>query len=323
MIARAVAPCLAALIAAAAALPADAQVQGVWTAKAPMPAPREDVGAVAFEGKMYVLGGTAGSDAQITRNEVYDPAADKWAALAPMRRGSHHLAVTQLDGKIYTFGGFTAAAHGASADYAFEYDIKGNRWRSLPSLPSARGSVEAVALNGKIHVIGGRGAPQGPTVANHDVFDPATGTWSTLAPLPLARDHIALIVVDGKIHAIGGRTLSFNTNQSRHDVYDPATNTWSSAAPMPTARSSLGVTLFRGMIMVVGGEQEASGPGSAMREAEGYDIKTAQWRTLTPLPLGKHAVGAATIGNAAYFAGGSSTRGGAGVTDELMMFTLP
>src|SRR4029077_9108530 len=115
-------------------------------------------------------------------------------------------------GKIYTFGGFTAAAHGAPADYAFEYDIKANTWRTLPSLTSPRGSVEAVALNGKLHVVGGRGAPQGPTMANHEVFDPATDRWSALAPLPLARDHIALIVIAGKIHAIGGRTLSFNTN---------------------------------------------------------------------------------------------------------------
>jgi N-acetylneuraminic acid mutarotase len=306
-----------------AATPLPAAAQGVWSTKAPMPAPREDAGAVTLDGKIYVLGGTAGDDAQITRNEVYDPAADTWRVLAPMPRGSHHLGVALLNGKIYTFGGFTAAAHGAPADYAFEYDIKGNSWRTLPSLTSPRGSVEAVALNGKIHVVGGRGAPQGPTIANHETFDPATGKWTTLAPLPLARDHIALIVVNGKIHAIGGRTLSFTTNQSRHDVYDPATNTWSSAAPMPTARSSLGVTEYRGMIMVVGGEQEASGPGSAMRDAEGYDIKTGEWRKLTPLPLGRHATGGATVGGAAYFAGGSTTRGGAGVTAEMLMFTLP
>ena len=61
---------------------------------------------------------------------------------------------------------------------------------------------------------------------------------------------------------------------------------------MPTARSSLGVTEYRGMIVVVGGEQDASGPGSAMRDAEGYDIKSGAWRALAPLPLGKHAVGA-------------------------------
>jgi hypothetical protein len=92
---------------------------------------------------------------------------------------------------------------------------------------------------------------------------------------------------------------------------------------MPTARSSLGVTFYRDMIIVVGGEQEAGGPGSAMRNVEGYDVKTSAWRTLTPLALGRHAMGAATIGEVAYFVGGSTTRGGMGVTDELMVFKLP
>jgi hypothetical protein len=58
-----------------------------------MPAPREDVGAVSLDGKIYVLGGTAHEDAQIRRNEVYDPAANTWSSRAPMPRGSHHLAV--------------------------------------------------------------------------------------------------------------------------------------------------------------------------------------------------------------------------------------
>src|SRR5581483_8619483 len=121
-----------------AGLPTAAAAQGVWTAKAPMPAPREDVGATAIDGKIFVFGGTAGDDAQITRNEVYDPAADSWSVRAPMPRGSHHLGVTVLNGKVYTFGGFTAAAHGAPVDYAFEYDPKANSWRTLPNLPSAR-----------------------------------------------------------------------------------------------------------------------------------------------------------------------------------------
>src|SRR5262249_10036294 len=135
------------------ATPFAAVAEGVWTAKAPMPAPREDVGAVAYDGKMYVLGGTARDDAKITRTQGSEPASDTWRALAPMPMGSHHLAVALLNGKIYTFGGFTGAAHGAPADYAFEYDIKADTWRTLPKLTSPRGSVEAVALNGKLHVV--------------------------------------------------------------------------------------------------------------------------------------------------------------------------
>jgi N-acetylneuraminic acid mutarotase len=239
-----------------------------------------------------------------------------------MPAGSHHLGVALSNGKIYTFGGFTAPAHGAPVDVAFEFDPKADSWRALPKLSSPRGSVAAVGLNGKVHVVGGRGR-DGATTATHEAFDPATGQWTTLAPLAKARDHIGLIVIDGKIHAIGGRLLSTNTNQTLHDVYDPASDSWTPAAPMPTPRSSIGVAQYRGLIVVVGGEGDATGPGSAFKDAEGYDIKTGQWTKLAPLTLGRHGLGAATIGAHAYFPGGSSTRGGAGVTAETLVFTLP
>jgi N-acetylneuraminic acid mutarotase len=295
---------------------------GTWGNKAPMPAPREDHGVVTIDGKLYAVGGTAYQDAQIRRNEVYDPATDHWTELAPMPSGTHHVALVTQNGKIYAFGGFTAAAHGAPVDVAFEYDLKSDSWRTLPSLSGPRGSPAAVALGGKLHVVGGRGT-DGRTVATHEVFDPASGKWSTAAPLGQARDHIALVVVDGKIHSIGGRLASTNTNQTLHDVYDPATDSWSAAAAMPTPRSSTGFELYHGMILVVGGEGDATGPGSAFKDNEGYDLKTGQWIKLAPLPLGKHAFGAATIGNTVYFPGGSSTRGGEGVTAEMMTFILP
>jgi N-acetylneuraminic acid mutarotase len=306
---------------AVAAPPLHAAEPGTWSSKAPLSGPRENHGVIALDGRLLVVGGNAGAE-QILKTEEYDTATDRWRLRAPMPFGSHHLAVALLNGKIYTFGGFTAPAHGASVDVAFEYDPKADSWRALPKLSGARGSPAAVGLNGKVHVIGGRGGDN-VTVATHEAFDPATGQWTTLAPLSKARDHIGLIVVAGKIHAIGGRLLSTNTNQSLHEVYDPATNAWSAAAPMPTPRSSLGVTEYRGMIVVVGGEGDATGPNSAFKDNEGYDLKTGQWVKLAPVPPGRHGLGAATLGDHAYFVGGSSTRGGAGVTAEMLAFTLP
>jgi hypothetical protein len=67
-----------------------------------------------------------------------------------------------------------------------------------------RASVGVAVIDGKIHVIGGRGL-DAVTVATHEVYDPANARWSEAAPLPRPRDHMAVIAVDGKIHAIGGR----------------------------------------------------------------------------------------------------------------------
>jgi N-acetylneuraminic acid mutarotase len=302
--------------------PIAAAEQGAWSLQAPLLGPRENHGVVALDGHLLVVGGNAPSDTQLVRTEEYDPSADRWRTRAPMPYGSHHLAVALLNGKIYTFGGFTAAAHGKPVDVAFEYDPKADSWRPLPKLSSARGSPAAASLNGKVHVIGGRGGDN-VTLATHEAFDPATGQWTSLAPLPKARDHIGLIAVGGKIHAIGGRLLSTNTNQTLHDVYDPATDAWTQAAAMPTPRSSVGVTEYAGMIVVLGGEGDATGPGSAFRDFEGYDLKAGQWVKLAAPPSGRHGLGAATLGGRAYFPGGSSTRGGAGMTAEMLVFTLP
>lgn len=307
-------------LAVVAASPLHAAEPGTWSNKAPLSGPRENHGVVALDGHLYVVGGNASS--LIVMTEEYDPVSDTWRARAPIPSGSHHIAVALLNGKIYAFGGFTAPAHGAPTDAAFVYDPTTDSWNTLPRLSSARGSPAAVALNGKLHVVGGRGR-DGITIATHESFDPATGLWVKLAPLPTARDHIGLIAVAGKIHAIGGRLLSTNSNQALHDVYDPATNAWTPAAPMPTPRSSVGITRYRDLIVVFGGEGDARGPGSAFKDTEGYDLKSGEWMKLAQPPLGRHGVGAATLGAQAYFPGGSSTRGGAGVTAEMLVFSLP
>jgi hypothetical protein len=45
--------------------------------------------------------------------------------------------------------------------------------------------------------------------------------------------------------------------------------------------------------------------------------------TLAPMPAGRHGFGGAVIGSSAYFVGGSLTPGGRGITDQLIMFSLP
>jgi len=42
-----------------------------------------------------------------------------------------------------------------------------------------------------------------------------------------------------------------------------------------------------------------------------------------PLPAGRHAFAAATVGTVAYFVGGSTGCGGTGVGNDLLGFRLP
>jgi N-acetylneuraminic acid mutarotase len=310
---------LAVLLLAVPPDPARAQQDGVWTLKQPLPAVRAEVAAVALDGRLHAVGGDAAGAAGAWHDE-YDPKTNSWHADAPLPKPRDHVAVAvaAANGQIYAFGGFATPVHrNASAD-AFAFDPATGAWRVLPPMKVPRGSAGAATVDGRIHVIGGRG-PDGIVVAAHEVFDPRADRWTEAAPLPKARDHMVVIVADGKIHVIGGRFTGPLDCTGEHDVYDPATDTWTTEAPLPTPRSGLAGATYRGMILVLGGEL----PGGTLAENEAYDVKAKRWATLTPMPHGRHGFGGDTIGNSAWFVGGSLTPGDGGATDQLLMFQAP
>src|ERR1700719_3786086 len=134
--------------------------QGAWTMKAPLPAPRAEVAAVAFDGKLHAIGGSVSGTASPYHDE-YDLATDSWRARAPLPEGRDHLGVAVGADKIYAFGGFVGSVHKGARMGAFEYDPKADSWRVLPPMKGPRGSVGAATVDGKIHVIGGRGLHRG------------------------------------------------------------------------------------------------------------------------------------------------------------------
>jgi N-acetylneuraminic acid mutarotase len=317
-----------------------AQDQGTWSAASPMPTGTGDSGVAALDGKIYVVGGSSfyphvlpgstdmGSGTWGSSvNYAYDPATDKWRQLAPLPIGLSHVGVVGFDHKLYAFGGFTSLVHANAQNAALVYDPAANSWQWLPPLGSRRGAVSAAEVGGKIHVFGGR--LHDPTPLNvHEAYDPAMNQWTNKAPMPLALDHMGIAVIAGKIHIVGGRTAGQTDNVGEHDVYEAATDQWTKAAPMPTARSGGAAVYYQGLLIYAGGECKKRDPnagfggGEDFDEAEGYEPKTDTWRTLAKLPSARQAFGAATVGSAAYFPGGTLRCGALALTDQMLVFRL-
>jgi N-acetylneuraminic acid mutarotase len=299
-----------------------AQDKGSWAMKAPVPAALNEVAAAFVDGKLHVFGGSVlGFTGPF--HVVYDPTTDKWDARtpAPFPNRLDHVGAAVLNGKIYSAGGFVGGGvHKDGQDAAYEYDPASNTWRILATMKLGRGSPAVVALDGKIHAIGGRGA-DGKTVGTHEIYDPATNKWTDAAPVKRTRDHAAAGVIDGKIYYAGGRTGASTDSTNFLDIYDPKTNTWTEGPPMPTKRSGLAGVTYKGMLLVFGGEVPRENRTNSENEA--FDPKANAWRTLAPMPAGRHATNAATDGNHVYLAGGSLGPGGSGVTDQLIVFTMP
>jgi N-acetylneuraminic acid mutarotase len=301
---------------------AHAQQQGSWAMKAPAPAAINEVSVVFVASRLHVFGGSVmGYTGPF--HTVYDPKSDKWdfRVPAPFPNRLDHVGAVVLNGKVYTAGGFVGGGvHKDGQDAAYEYDPASNTWRTLANLKLGRGSVALVALDGKLHAIGGRGA-DGKTVGTHEVYDPATNKWTDAAPVKRTRDHAAAGVIDGKIYYAGGRTGASTDSTNYLDIFDPKTNTWTEGPTMPTKRSGLAGVVYKGVFMVLGGEVPNENRTNAENEA--FDPKTNSWRTLAPMPAGRHATNAATDGDHVYLAAGSLGPGGSKVTDQLIVFTMP
>jgi N-acetylneuraminic acid mutarotase len=306
-----------------------------WKKGAPFPEPDEELYGVAVNGKMYVMGGWDNGKAR-GANYEYDPATDRWTKKSPMPRPAHHAALAAVNGKIYAFGGFVAptntpiplgAAWEPIAD-AYEFNPATDSWKPIAPLPGKRGSAIAAEVGGKIYVIGGATTMEGSkdpfftafgpakVLATNDVYDPATNTWESRNPMSVPRNHAFSGVVNGKIYVIGGRTghgfILSATNTDVVEAYDPASNTWSMPKErMPTARSGGASGTDGRRIYVAGGEVTTTELVGAFRAVEAYDPVTNSWMSLPSMPMPRHGVAGAVIGNRFHLVSGMIQSAGA------------
>src|SRR4029434_458238 len=318
-----------------------------WKHGAPFPEPDEELYGVATNGKLYVIGGWADGKAGGVNYE-YDPATDKWTKKQPMPKPAQHAALGAANGKIYVMGGFVAPSETAlplgaawqPIDNAWQYDPVNDSWKSLPPLPTKRGSAVAVEVGVKLYTSGGATTMEGRVLDDslgrlgdskdpfftafgparvlsvNEVYDPATNKWETRQPMSVPRNHAFAGAVNGKIYVIGGRTghgfILTATNTDVVEEYNPVSDAWSVPRErMPTARSG-GVSGTDGRrIYVAGGEVTTQQLVGAFRAIEAYDPLTNSWSTLPPMPMPRHGAAGAVIGNQLYLVSGMIQSAGA------------
>jgi N-acetylneuraminic acid mutarotase len=325
---------LAAVVLAFFLVPA-ALAQGQWAKRAVFPEPGEELLGASAGGKMYVFCGLAPGWKPIGMVYEYDPAGDKWTKKKPMGLASHHVAFTEMNGKIYAFGGFVPPQSGPPAwvpiDNAWEYDPAADTWKALAPMPTKRGSPVAVAVGGKIYVIGGAATPanQPEVTAVHpakphvvlgtvEEYDPATNTWRARTPMPTPRNHAVGAAVNGKVYVIGGRVggafIGIAADIDVVEEYDPATDRWGATrARMPTPRSAMAGGVHDGRIYISGGEGQTGVYMMTFRSLEAYDPAANRWTVLPNMPVSRHGLAGAVVGNELHMVSGDVQSAGSGV----------
>jgi len=307
--------------------PAPKGPTGRWAPKAALPIPRSEMAwATEYAGRLHVIGGYGEGRVDRGYHHVYNPASDTWHQAAALPRGANHVAVVTLNGRIYAFGGFIEQNRNPDAN-AYVYDVSRNQWEAVAPMPRPRGAAAAVALGGKVHLIGGASAPteERASVGWHEVYDPASDSWSRRKALPGARDHVGCVAYQNRIHVVGGRFNTFEYNTALHHVYVPDRDTWELRAPMPTARSGHGMVIYRDRFFAMGGEGgiiNQPGQQTVFGQMESYDPSQDNWQSHAAMPTPRHAVGAVTIGDWIYVAGGGAVLGGGVQSAVHEAFTL-
>jgi N-acetylneuraminic acid mutarotase len=143
-----------------------------WTAVAPLPTERSDVGAIAHGGKIYVFGGCKFTAATVTGEvDIYDPTTNTWTEGAPMptpRAGFY--GIGRKGNKIYVVGGLDAGGGASSANEV--YNIAHNTWSEDTPMTHPRGEMGVASHGGRIYTIGGGVPAFGSPQSTNDVFLP-------------------------------------------------------------------------------------------------------------------------------------------------------
>ncbi len=178
-------------------------------------------------------------------------------------------------------------------------------WQSLAAAGLERHEVSYVAVNGKLHLLGGR------NTLLHEVYDPATDTWTTAASLPTELHHAQAVATGGKIYVIGALAGPYPDHQvSTVYIYDPLANTWSQGASFLSgrARGSSGAAVYQGSIYVAGGLQDTlSGTGHEGAPVALFDVyhpASNAWQSLPDMPRARNHFHAAVHDGKLYAIGG-------------------
>jgi N-acetylneuraminic acid mutarotase len=141
-----------------------------WQRLAPMPTPRNHLGAAAVNGRIHAVVGRVGRDFEMTTHEIYDPATNAWTAGPAVPTGRSGVAVLAHDGWLYVFGGETFTEPARTFADAERFDPRTGRWEALPPMPSPRHGLGAAVVGNAIHVVSGGPGPGFTFGGAHEVL---------------------------------------------------------------------------------------------------------------------------------------------------------
>ena len=288
-----------------------------WNTKSPMNQPRQGIGVVAINEKIYAIGGVA-SGSFVGTNERYDPKTDTWVTLEPMSTPRGYFSIVAYKGKIYCMGGYIRSGilGGDNSDthsLANEcYDIATNSWSTKANVPFSGGGYNAHVVDDQIFVIDGLSG-------DLFVYDPVDDSWTKKTCIPAPDDfsssngHFALVfsaAIDSKIlvNFWYPTSSAFDSNSEKVMLYDTKTGIWCEGQVTPKVFSPLKGGAVAGATMGIYAPQRVYIFPISTNNNMVYDPILDEWSTVIeamPAVGSGVNVGVAVVDDVFYIIGGT------------------
>jgi hypothetical protein len=236
-----------------------------WEALPELPKGANHVGVATLGDRLYAFGGFVEQN-RTPHDGLFTFDGQKWSQLRRLPEACGAMACIALGDVMHIIGGAIGSDHRRSIDWHLVYDPKTDKYSRRQPMPLARDHTGVVAVNGRIHIIGGRVDTFHTNSNLHHAYDPKTDDWTFLAPIPTARSGHGCVWFKNRIFCMGGEGT--NRVYGQNESYDVAANKWESHAPMMTPRHGMGAVVLDDAIYVAGGgPQMGGGVKSAINEA--------------------------------------------------------
>ena len=248
-----------------------------WKNLPPLPEARYGLALVAYEDRLYAIGGMANQEVS-GQLDIFEITRDTWGAGKRKPLAVQDIQAVIIRGKLYVPGGLTG--DGRVSNQLEIYDPRQDSWTTGAPLPIPVSAYALAAFNNRMYLFGGWDGTQ--ILDTVYEYNPEVDEWKAMPSMPTARRYLGAVVSGNAIYVVGGEGGQGPLDTNEIFYPDQITNpqaAWQPGELLPEPVYGMGVTSVADIIYLVAGQ------GETQRE---YPVlayeKTEGWRVIEAWP---------------------------------------
>lgn len=236
-----------------------------WKSLAASPFEMHHFQPVIWKNKIIIAGALTGGypfETPIANIYYFIPNENKWekGPQIPKERLRGSVSTVVIDDSLFLVGGIKNGHTDGNVAWVDRYNFKTKVWSTLPDAPHARDHAQAVVIDNKIYVAGGR-KTFGKTnnvfdlvVDKIDVFNIETNKWDTLKEvLPVPRAGVSVYAKNNGFIVVGGESANPNKAHEEVHFYNINKQQWLSVASLNQGRHGSGIVEMDDYLWIASG----------------------------------------------------------------------